>query len=206
MEENIERRKFNICLMGESHVGKTCIAYYLTEGTFNENTLSTIGVENFLKSYNIEGKNYTFKIFDTAGQERYRSFSKNTVRISDGFVIVFSVDDKSSFDRVEYWINSIELNDDITKKSIVLVGNKIDLDKREVTNEEAVTFAKKKNIKYFESSAKSGYNIFEIFNTLFMDVYNLNKKFENNNNNEEKQKEKKIVLNNKKPEKKKGCC
>ena len=208
MEGKIERTKFNICLMGESHVGKTCIAYYLTEKVFNENTLTTIGVENFLKVYNIEGKNYTFKIFDTAGQERYRSFSTSTIRISDGFVVVFAIDDKNSFECVNNWINSIEQNGDIRRKSVILVGNKIDLDKRVVSNEEALNFARSKNMKYFEASAKTGYNIEAIFEEMSKDVYNLNKKLESENeNNKENPMEKNIILEDKKlPKNKSSCC
>ena len=207
MEGKIERTKFNICLMGESHVGKTCIAYNLTEKVFNENTLTTIGVENFLKVYNIEGKNYTFKIFDTAGQERYRSFSNSTIRISDGFVVVFAIDDKNSFECVNNWINSIEQNSDIHRKAVILVGNKIDLDKRVVSNEEALNLAKSKRIKYFEASAKTGYNIEAIFEEMSKEVYNLNKKLESENeNNNNNPQEKKIVLENKNPPKKKSSC
>ena len=207
MEGKIERTKFNICLMGESHVGKTCIAYKLTEKVFNENTLTTIGVENFLKAYNIEGKNYTFKIFDTAGQERYRSFSTSTIRISDGFVVVFALDDKNSFECVNNWISSIQQNGDMSRKVVILVGNKIDLDKRVVTNEEALKFAQSKRIKYFEASAKTGYNIETIFEEMAKDVYNLNKKLESESeNNNENPQEKKIILEEKKHSKKKSSC
>ena len=193
--------------MGESHVGKTCIAYKLTEKVFNENTLTTIGVENFLKAYNIEGKNYTFKIFDTAGQERYRSFSTSTIRISDGFVVVFALDDKNSFECVNNWISSIQQNGDMSRKVVILVGNKIDLDKRVVTNEEALKFAQSKRIKYFEASAKTGYNIETIFEEMAKDVYNLNKKLESESeNNNENPQEKKIILEEKKHSKKKSSC
>ena len=193
--------------MGESHVGKTCIAYNLTEKVFNENTLTTIGVENFLKAYNIEGKNYTFKIFDTAGQERYRSFSTSTIRISDGFVVVFALDDKNSFECVNNWISSIQQNGDMSRKVVILVGNKIDLDKRVVTNEEALKFAQSKRIKYFEASAKTGYNIETIFEEMAKDVYNLNKKLESESeNNNENPQEKKIILEEKKHSKKKSSC
>ena len=119
----------------------------------------------------IEGQEYTFKIFDTAGQERYKSIAQSTIQLSDGFLIVFDVNVKSTFERVIDWINFIDERVNINEKVLILVGNKIDKEERKVSKEEATNFAKEKNLKYFETSAKNGFGIKETFNELYQDVY-----------------------------------
>ncbi len=96
-----------------------------------------------------DGIDYKFKIYDTAGQERYRSISKSTIKITDGFLIVFSVANKKSFELINYWYESIQEVIDIKKTVLILIGNKIDLPDREVSNEEVLEYAKAKNMKYF---------------------------------------------------------
>ncbi len=199
----IKRTKFNVCLLGDSQVGKTCLVNSLKGFPFDENQIATIGVDDVLDEAKFDGKTYKFKIFDTAGQERYKSISSNTVQIADGFLLVFSVCNKESFERISYWINTIEDKVNIKEKVIILIGNKIDMDKRVVTHEEADDFAKSHKMKYFETSAKTGFQIKESFNQLYEDIYNLNKKLgknenieimieknENDNNNKVKDKKK----------------
>ena len=216
--ENIQRMKFNVCLLGESHVGKTCIASVFTGHPFDINAFTTIGLENYLATEKFDGKEYKFKIFDTAGQERYRSIALNTINLSDGFLLVFAVDDRSSFETLEEWIKSIENKCDISKKVLILVGNKVDIEKRQVKNEEAVAFANSKKIDYFETSAKTGFGIQEIFHKIFESIYKKYKeieqleKLENEGNNQiEKERpkvklEKDNVNKNGKTEKKGGFC
>ena len=169
----IKRTKFNVSILGETQVGKTCILSVYKGVKFNEKNLSTIGMDTFLDLVNIEGKEYKFKIFDTNGQERYNSISTSTIKFADGFLVVFSVDKKSSFDKVINWIKVIENNVDIRQKAVILIGNKIDKNERKVSNEEALSFAKRKKIKYFETSAKTGFNIKEVFNEIYKDIYML---------------------------------
>ena len=172
---NIKRTKFNICLLGESQVGKTCMTSVFMGQPFDEHSLTTLGLENIVGKTKFDGEEYTFKIFDTAGQERYKSIAQSTIQISDGFLIVFDVNVKSSFEKVVDWINFIDERVNINEKILILVGNKIDKNEREVTKEEAINFAKDKRMHYFETSAKSGFGIKETFNTLYKEVYEKNK-------------------------------
>ena len=181
--KGIKRTKFNVCLLGNGHVGKTCLVSVYTGHEFDQNTLMTVGFDNYVDSAVFDGKEYRFKIFDTAGQERYRSISQSTIQISDGFFIVFSVDDKQSFDDISYWLNAIEENSDIKKKALTLVGNKVDLPNRKVTHEEAVNFAKDKNMDYYETSAKTGFGVKEIFHKLYDKIYRSYMQTDNNSNN-----------------------
>mgnify|MGYP003571493436 CR=1 FL=1 len=168
---NIKRTKFNICLLGESQVGKTCMTSVFIGQPFDEHSLTTLGLENVVNKTKIDGQEYTFKIFDTAGQERYKSIAQSTIQISDGFLIVFDVNLKSTFDRVIDWINFIDDRVNMGEKVLILVGNKIDKEERQVSSEEATNFAKNNNMKYFETSAKTGTGIKEAFNALYQDVY-----------------------------------
>ena len=94
--------------------------------------------------------------------------------------MVFSVVDEKSFKQIDYWLDSIREETDIHKKVIYLVGNKIDLDKREVSNEDAVNYAKLRQIKYYETSAKTGFAVNQVFNKIFQDIYDLFKEKELN--------------------------
>ena len=178
MDNNIKRKKFNLILLGEKLVGKTCMVLSLTGKGFNENHIATIGVDYIYRKAIIDGKEFEFKIYDTAGQEKYNSIAAGILKAADGFLLVFSVDKKKTLEKISKWVDNIEDNVDRNEKVLILVGNKIDINRREVTNEEGMNFANERNMKYFETSAKTGYGIKEAFNQIFQDIYELNKKIE----------------------------
>ena len=180
----IKRTKFNVSLLGDATVGKTCLVNSLKGLGFDENQIATIGVDDVIDEAKFDNKTYKFKIFDTAGQERYTSISTNTIQLADGFFLVFAVDNKNSFERITFWMQNIEEKVQINHKVIIIIGNKIDVqgDKRVVSNEEALQFAKKYKLKYLETSAKTGFRVKEAFKTLYEDIYELNKKLDNNDN------------------------
>ena len=208
--QKIKRTKFNVCLLGEGKVGKTCILSVYNGNPFDENTLVTIGLDHYIDTVKFDGINYKIKIFDTAGQERYRSISTNTIQISDGFIIVYAVNDRKSFELIDFWINVIGEKCNIKNKILVLVGNKIDVENREVTNEEGVNYAKSKNMKYYETSAKTGFGIKILFQEMYQEVYNKYKEAYTKTNNEDNSEKPKFQLENEKVEnqkkKKDGCC
>ena len=156
-----------ICLLGPKLVGKTSLANYKLTKQFNPDQIATVGIDIVSESVIIEGKKYVFKIYDTAGQERFDSVSSSTMKVSDGFILVFSVDKKETLNKIEKWINDIKENTHIDKKALILIGNKIDVDKREVTLKEGEEMAKKYNMKYFETSAKEGDGIDEAFQFIY---------------------------------------
>ena len=205
--ESIQRTKFNVSILGESQVGKTSMISVKSRLQFNEKQIATVGIDNFIDKKVIDNQEYKFKFFDTAGQERYNSISAQTIKIADGFILVFSVTDRGSLEKISFWMKAIDENTNIKDKVIILVGNKIDME-REISHEEANNFAKENNLKYFETSAKTGYGIDETFNQLYQDIYELNKK-----DNPENEKNKNIQLENtnndepnEKGKKKSKCC
>ena len=178
---DIKRTKFNICLLGEGNVGKSTLISVYTGNAFDFNTLRTIGVENYLFKEKYDGENYKFKVFDTAGQERYKSISNSTIRVADGFLLVYSVAERKTFDLLNDWLNTIGEQCEINKKVLFLIGNKIDIEEREVSYEEAAAFAKANKLLYIETSAKSGVGVKETFQKIFCAVYEKYKELEKDN-------------------------
>ena len=214
MDANIERKKFNVILLGEKSVGKTCLVQSLTGKEFNENQIATIGVDFVSRNATIDGKNFVFRIYDTGGQERYDSVATSILKTMNGFILVFSVDNEQSLEKISKWIENIEENVDRKEKVLILVGNKIDINRREVTNEEGMNFAKERNMKYFETSAKTGFGINEAFNQIFQDIYKLDKEIKENQqkenvNQNDNQRNERIEINKKNHNKKLNkskCC
>ena len=150
---------FNFILVGESNVGKTSILYKFVDNTFIDNYIATIGTDYKKKIINIDGKKISLRIWDTAGEERFRTLSFKNFKRCNGIILTFDLSDKSSFEKITYWLEQINLNIDIDYSSIILLGNKCDIKEREKFDEEINNFTKKINLKYFETSAKTGENI-----------------------------------------------
>jgi len=171
----MERKKcFKINVLGESSVGKTCIINSYTRNEFIE-TLPTIGIDSYKVEKTFDNSEYKFKIFDTPGNERYRSLSCTILRFADGFVMVFAIDNRKSFETAKSWINFIKEYANLEEKVLYIVGNKSDVEpeKRQVTKEEAESYAKCMNIKYFETSARTKKGIKEVFEEMFKEVYEI---------------------------------
>jgi len=159
-----------VLMLGESGVGKSSILNRFVDDKFSTNFLTTLGVEYKQKLYNINGKPVSIQVWDTAGQEKFRTISPIYYRKVDGVVLVFDITDQNSFESVDFWMKNLadHASEDI---KIILVGNKIDLDeKRVVTEETAKGEADKYNVKYFEASAKIRHNIKELFLTIAKDI------------------------------------
>jgi Ras-related protein Rab-1A len=128
--------------------------------------MNSIGVDFKLKNIEIEGKKIKLQIWDTAGEERFRTITTSYYKGAHAILIVFDITEKDSFEHVKNWVADI---DKFAKQGVlrILVGNKCDLEKqRIVSKEEANELAEKLGIKYIETSAKDTINI----ETLFVDT------------------------------------
>ena len=171
MSEQINQSAVKIALLGDSSVGKTAICNSFMNIEFSQDMLSTIGQEKLEKKYTLKnGKDIKLIIWDTAGQERFHSIALKTIKSAQGVIIVFDVTFKESFDHVNNWIEKIK--EETAEPNLVLFGNKIDKDDRVVSRDEAEKFAKKMNLKYFETSAKLSQGINEGFDYIINDSYN----------------------------------
>jgi small GTP-binding protein len=173
---------FRICLLGDSGVGKTSVLTRFCDNSFKENYNSTLGVDFRIVTLKYKDIISKLNIWDTAGQERFKSLAVNYLRNSQGFIFVFDITNKDSFENVVDWIN---LSFDTNKNSIVniLIGNKCDKDsERKVQQNEAKQFAQEKNLYYLETSAKNDENIQKLF---YYITYKLIKHYDNNDYYEE---------------------
>ena len=170
---------YKILLLGDSSVGKTCILTRYSENTFQEDHLATIGLDFKQKNVNLEnGKSVKVQIWDTAGQDRFKSITKNYYKGAHGIMLIYDVTTRRSFDNVRNWIDTIkeEVSD---KVNIILVGNKIDNnDNRQVTTEEGQEIANEYKLPFYETSAKTGDNIDKAFNDLITRVVDVFGKYE----------------------------
>ena len=165
----MEKKEFlyKILLLGDSSLGKTCFLMRYTDNTFQEIHMSTIGLDYKLKNVQLDdGKMVKIQIWDTAGQDRFRSITKNYYKGAHGIILIYDITNQKTFENVKNWINQIK--EEVSNKvTIILVGNKIDdEDHRVVSTEQGEKMAKDFGLMFFECSAKSGVNIDSTFNEL----------------------------------------
>ena len=161
--------KLKIMILGESMVGKTCLITRYTNDKFGGRYLCTVGIDFQKKTIEKNNKKILLQIWDTAGQERFRNVTKNYFNNSQGFVLAYDINNRETFEKVEYWIEEIKAKADENIKCI-LIGTKCDLDKREVNEEEGIELGEKYGYKFLETSAKENININEAFDTLVSEI------------------------------------
>ena len=188
---------FKILTIGESGVGKTCILRRFVEDKFLKNHLATIGIDFKKKTLNINNQEIKLKIWDTAGQERFRNITTQYYKGADGIVLVYDVTDEASFDKIKDWMDQILSNTNKDEICLILLGNKCDIEKRSISYEQGKTLANELQVNFFETSAQTGQNIKDAFETLTADIMK-KKKIGGDNNN--------IDLKKNKKKKDSDCC
>ena len=171
---------FKIVLIGDTSVGKTNMLSRYISNEYNPNSQSTIGVELSTKNYIFDNNEVKVQIWDTAGQEKYRSITSSYYKGAQGCLLVYDITRKETFDNIDKWFSELKnsSNSDITA---ILIGNKCDLsNERKVTTEEAQKKAKLLNMAFMETSALDGSNIDKAFSELVNNVYQKNKQNFNN--------------------------
>jgi len=170
--------KYKIILVGDTGVGKTAIVNRFIDNVFKKDHNCTIGVEFFVKSVNFDNNVMNLLIWDTCGQERYRTITKQYYRNVAGCMVVFDISKKNTFDNIKYWMKDV-LENGIEINTIILVGNKEDLrDVREVSEKDVQELISQNNIKYIEVSAKSGSNVHQCFQEIAKKIF-IQKEHEN---------------------------
>jgi small GTP-binding protein len=194
-----------ILTLGDTTVGKTSIILRFTKEKYTENRLATIGVDFKSQIMQIENNRVKVLIWDTAGQERFKNIASQYYNGGDGAILVFDITNKSTFERISYWLDELNQKKDLKELALVLVGNKIDLkDNRQVSSEEAQSFAKQNNIKYFETSAQENIGIDEVMKYIVGEWVSIIKK-RNEDAFRESIQESNMILSNFNSKKKK-CC
>ena len=188
---------YKILLLGDSSVGKTCFLMRYADNTFQEIHMSTIGLDYKLKNVQLDdGKIVKIQIWDTAGQDRFRSITKNYYKGAHGIILIYDVTSRKTFENIQNWVTQIK--EEVSEKvNIILVGNKIDDENnRKVSSEEGKKMADQWGLDFFETSAKSGINIDTTFNDLVKKTVETYSKTEGKGDK----------LNSKKSGNKKKCC
>jgi small GTP-binding protein len=199
-------RKFDfslkIVVVGDSGVGKTCLLLRYVRDIYDPETQSTLGVEFMTKIIDTEKHRIQLQLWDTAGQELFRSVTRGYYRGSAGAFLVFDLTNHDSFEHIGRWLHDVK---EVARTDVVtvLLGNKADLtDQRDVTREEAEGFAQANKMKYFETSAKTGGGIVDAINACVevIENYVANGVYEVTPNPDEGQ-----FLPDETPESSKGC-
>ncbi|XP_065710565.1 ras-related protein Rab-44 [Patagioenas fasciata] len=186
---------FNVLFVGDSHVGKTSFLYRLHADTFNPHLTATVGLDYQVKNLIVDNRRFALRLWDSAGQERYRSITKQFFRKADGVVLMYDITSEYSFSDVRYWLSCIQegAEDGV---AILLLGNKTDCAaERQVPVEEGERLAKEHQLMFYECSAASGHNVSESMVSFIRLLKDHEDKLKNKAEEEPKP-----------PQKKKGCC
>ena len=171
---------FKIVLIGDTCVGKSCILVRFSDDVFNENYVTTIGVDFRFKTMIVKNKIAKIQIWDTAGQERYRSITTAYYRGAAAIIICCDSTNKDSFYNLNNWIDEISKYTDKEVDKLILM-NKCDLvDDRQIDKSEMAKFEKENGIKIMEVSAKTGNGIDKAFEYIIEKLIDKNEKKNDN--------------------------
>jgi len=193
--------KINIIVLGNFSVGKTCFILRYTNNVYNQIHLSTIGIDFKTKDVILPNKqSYKILYYDTAGEERYRSLSLNSIKNADGIILLYDITNIGSFESIQNWMSGIN---ELKGKNFpaILIGNKCDLNEdRVISYSKGKELAQSLGINFYETSSKDNINIEESN----LDV--INKIIEYRDKKKNNKDKKSIRLNKSKVKKKRKCC
>jgi len=202
---------FKCIVIGDSGVGKSSLTNKATNNIFDDNYNATVGFEFFTFNIKINDTIIKLQIWDTCGQELYRSLITNFYRNSSLALIVYSVISERSFTNIDRWLQELRTHSNPDVK-IILIGNKIDLiEQRVISKEQGELLAKKNNMNLFiETSAKAGINAQTTFVQMAYILYQDYLKYKNNDDLASDSTYKTVETTGKTIEHKKqvksGCC
>jgi len=157
---------YKIVLVGDSAVGKSCIAARYINNDFYEFQEPTIGAAFMAKKIEIDDKEVRLEIWDTAGQERYRGLAPMYYRNASIALVVYDITQKDSFEGAKSWIEELRRRSPVNC-IVAVLGNKCDLENNRKVNKETVNeYFQNKDLIHLETSAKTGKNIKKLFQLL----------------------------------------
>ena len=181
VDVNKDVLQFKVVLLGNVAVGKTSILSRFAENSYKKDYKCNVGVEFKVKSVLVDQNTIAdLKIWDTCGDEKYKGITMQYYRDADGILLVFDLTQRETFEKLPDWVKDIKetaARDPVT----MIVGNKLDIiDGRKVTNSEGMILAQKNEMEYIEVSAKTGSNVYLIFEKLAAQLVKKADKAENN--------------------------
>ena len=160
------KREYKIVILGEGRVGKTSLLIKFVRDLFDEHQVSTINASFLSKEVVVGSTSVTLNMWDTAGQERYKGLGPIYYRDAKGALLVYDITDRTSMDRVKYWVSQLEQQAGGSTR-IIIAGNKCDLEReRNISKEEAASYARSIGASHISTSAKSGAGVNELFHEI----------------------------------------
>ncbi|ORX71368.1 ras-related protein rab-2-A [Linderina pennispora] len=162
---------FKYIIIGDTGVGKSCLLLQFTDHRFQPAHDLTIGVEFGARLVTVDNKQIKLQIWDTAGQESFRSITRSYYRGAAGALLVYDITRRDTFDHLATWLEDARRHSN-ANTTIMLIGNKCDLEaKRAVAREEGEAFARENGLYFIETSAKTAINVEEAFAQTAEDIY-----------------------------------
>lgn len=163
---------FKYIIIGDTGVGKSCLLLQFTDKRFRTDHDLTIGVEFGARLISIQQKAIKLQIWDTAGQESFKSITRSYYRGAIGALLVYDVTRRETFNHLEHWLSEAKEHDRDDRMVIMLIGNKCDLvTQREVSEEEGRKFAEERGLHFIETSAKTAVNVDSAFIGTAKEIY-----------------------------------
>ena len=164
--------EIKLIVLGNTSVGKSSFILKYIEDKFVLNYIATLGIDFKQKKLKLKnGQEVRLRIYDTAGQERFKSVAISFIKKAEGVILIYDIGNKATFESLEEWIKNIKESGK-ENLPIILVGNKCDLppEKRQVELIEGKDKAEEFNLPFFETSCKEGINIKEVFEKIVEDI------------------------------------
>jgi len=162
---------FKYIIIGDTGAGKSCLLLQFTDKRFQPVHDLTIGVEFGARMVDIDGRQIKLQIWDTAGQESFRSITRSYYRGAAGALLVYDITRRETFNHLGRWLEEAKQNGN-TNMTTILIGNKCDLEhRRQVSTEEGRLFAEKHGLMFLETSAKTAENVEESFHLPAKKIY-----------------------------------
>lgn len=184
MESKAFNFLFKFVMVGDIGVGKSSLIRRFADDEYDDEYVATIGVDFRFRTIQINGKKIKIQIWDTAGQEKFKSVITSYLRGADGVIICYDLADQKTFEHVENWILEIKSLEASEKKKIVsiIVGNKADLigetDQQYIVPVDVVKkLANKYGVHFFEASAKKASNVETVFISAGLDLMHIRKPY-----------------------------
>lgn len=155
-------------------MGKTSFLHRYIKNQFSELQISTLGVDFRQKEIKNDKQSYLVQIWDTAGQERFRSLTKTYYKKASGIILAYDCTNSNSFNNIKVWVEQIR-SETVLKIPVVLISTKNDSSEKLVPVSQGKKLAKELNLAFFETSAKTGFNVEKVFEYVVGEVFNLEK-------------------------------
>eukprot|EP00927_Polykrikos_kofoidii_P010278 TRINITY_DN1434_c0_g1_i2.p1 TRINITY_DN1434_c0_g1~~TRINITY_DN1434_c0_g1_i2.p1 ORF type:complete len:217 (+),score=27.30 TRINITY_DN1434_c0_g1_i2:137-787(+) len=161
---------FKYIIIGDAGVGKSCLLLQFTDRRFRQEHDMTIGVEFGHRVVDIDNQKIKLQIWDTAGQEAFRSITRAYYRGATGALLVYDISRRNTFTNLAQWLTDARQNAQLNMV-IILIGNKSDLENRAVSFEEGAWFARQNGLFFSETSARTGENVVDAFLDTARQIY-----------------------------------